>query len=558
MRPIPTQRHLIAVMILAAVAAASGALAWADPGLADSQVHVSTTAAKRAHPNSLYVSDLVYGPSELWRLSSPAFQGLLELILAPTGYRDLTLPFRVLAGPAVLFFLCGMYALLYRQTRSWSVSAYVAVLSSMVTYALGRSFWGLGSLASITPSGLVLAFVPWVVLSFLHYNDQWRVVLAFLALGILGNFHLDVAANLSIILAIVYLGQRRFHPRAWPMAAACLGVAALASLPYWAYFLGMYHRLSGGQQPDAELVSRAFELGQLAVLYPWVFDSLLNWLVVAAIPLVASVAVLLRFERFRVRFSGAWAWFIVAGLFVALGLHGLSQLVGVFRHEAPPVIDFVQASALVMLPLYVLLAQCLTHLFRLVRRQRIWLRVVCGVLLVAWVLPADNVQVVRHRMYDALTGHMEESQKPRRVQQIHIQRQQRAERAAMAEWAQNRSHLASVFLFDDAVFRMRSRRSLVAAREDVRYIFYLAPHQLEAWMELESQQQKLLSPPAKMRDLDEIRAWVSHLRQPPSMFADVPEWYVVLTTRVAPESPGGAEEIRDAHWGRHYRLFRLR
>ena len=96
-----------------------------------------------------------------------------------------------------------MYALLYRQTRSWSLSAFVAVLSSAVTYTLGRSYWGIGSLASITPPTLVLAVVPLIVLSYLRYERQWRVLLVFAFIGVCGNLHLVTAANLTIVLLIV-------------------------------------------------------------------------------------------------------------------------------------------------------------------------------------------------------------------------------------------------------------------------------------------------------------------------------------------------------------------
>jgi hypothetical protein len=558
MRATPRQRHFVAIILFAALSAGAGALAWTETHLSTSQIHLATAAAKRAQPHRLYVNDPIFGPSRLWRLTSPAVHGLMELVLVPTDYRDLTLPYRTVAGAMVFLFLCGMYALIYRQTRSWSIAAVVAVMSSVVTETLGRAQWGIGPLASITPYGVVITATPWIVLSYLHYRRQWRVVLVFLAVGLLGNIHLDVALNLALILTLVYLAEHRFAPSAWPMGLACLGSAALGALPYAGYYLAMVQHLTTGPSADPAAVARAFEMGQLAVLYPNVLDSLLDWLIVIALPLVASVAVLLRFERFRVRDAGVWLSFLLAGAAVSLGLHGISQLVGILTRTAPPVIDFIQASALLMLPLYVLFAQALTHLFRLVGRHRIWLQLALAGLVVGWVLPSDNLQPVRHWAYDALTAHMEPGEKPRRVQAIELSNQRHAERVAIAEWARRNSDRAAVFCIDDIEFRMRSRRSIITARQDVRYIFYLAPQKLDEWMAIQGQQQTLLHPKAPLQDLEEFRAWFSRLAEPSgSVFRDVSEWYVVLPANIAPQHTGAASRIAPEGWGEQYRLYRI-
>ncbi len=175
MRPIPRTRHLLAVLIFAGASAAAGYMATIDDRLSKTQIGIASVAVKRHEPE-LFADDPVFGESGRWRFHTPFLQSLLEVILLPTGYQDLTLPFRALTGVAVMIYLSGMYALLYRQTRSWSLSAFVAVLSSAVTYTLGRSYWGIGSLASITPPTLVLAVVPLIVLSYLRYERQWPVL----------------------------------------------------------------------------------------------------------------------------------------------------------------------------------------------------------------------------------------------------------------------------------------------------------------------------------------------------------------------------------------------
>jgi hypothetical protein len=556
MRPVPKRRHLIAVLLFAVVSGAMGLLATVDDHLSDAQIHVATAAAKRAGPHELYLPDLVYGRGELWRFSSPAFQGILELVLAPAGYADLVLPFRVLAWILPMIYLCGMYALLYRQCRSWSLAAFVAVMSTTVTDALGRAYWGVGPLSSITPMTLCMATIPLVMLSYLHYEDQPRLPLVFGAVGVLGNLHFHWAMNLALVLAMCRMARGRFRPDAIWRAVQCLAAAALGALPYAAYFLAMRSRLSGPEAADAETVLEAFELAGLGLLYPEVLGSLLSWVLVASVLLVPSLVVLLRVERFAARDLDLWVSFIVGSLVVSLGLHGLSQLVGRLTESPPPVIDFVLASAMAMLPLYVLLSQCLTDLFRLTRSHRGWLRALCGVLILAWMLPSDNLRVVRHAGYRALSGVLGDEQIPLRFQELQARSARRAEMKALADWAGGHTHRSDVFVFDHSEFRMRSRRALLVSGDDARYVYYLAPQLLGQWMELQRKQNRLTDPPSGQADLEAIAGWARSLAQREE-FARAGQWYAVLPAQAVPSETTTAWEVASPRWGNHYRLFRL-
>ena len=148
MRTIPQSRHLVAGLILTAVAGAVGVAAWHDDRLSDPQHYAAAAALREADPD-LFEHDPVLGPSGLWRYQSPAFGKLVGWLLVAAGGDDPSLPFRVGAGPLALVYLLGMYALLFRQTRNWSISVFVAVLSATVVDALGGSFWGVGSLSAV-------------------------------------------------------------------------------------------------------------------------------------------------------------------------------------------------------------------------------------------------------------------------------------------------------------------------------------------------------------------------------------------------------------------------
>jgi hypothetical protein len=547
------------VLIFAGVAAAAGYFASLDDRLSDTQVRIATAAEKRHRPEELYLCDPVFGPSDLWQLHTPALQGLLELSLIPTDYADLTLPFRALTPAAVMIYLCGVYALLYRQCRSWSISAFVAVLSCTIVDALGGSFWGVGSLASVTPATLVHALLPLVMLAYLRYHRQWRVALVFAFIGLCGNIDLITAMNVALVLLIVHLADGRFRPMRWVSALTCALSAALAAAPYATYYLWLKHRMTppGAVPPTADAVHQALELARPDVLYPQLLLPLLQWLLMAGVLAVPTLIVLARAERYRTRDGRLWVWFIAAALGVALGLHGLSQLVGSVRGRVPPVIDFVRASALVMLPLYILFSQGLTNLFRLFATQRWLLRWACVALLVLWLGPADNLRVPRRALAAAGTSMIAEEDKPSYVLRHQEQRRQHEELLAVSRWARENTPPSAVFVTDLLQFRMRSRRAISASRGDLVYVFYLTPHRLGDWTDrVLRQKQVLREPGARQAEPGAIRAYADKLgRQEPLAAAE--QWYVILDANVAPAEPGPLEPVRSDAWGESYRLYRL-
>ncbi len=556
MRSIPRTRHLLAVLIFAAVSAAAGYMAILDDRLSKSQVAIATVAINRHQPE-LFSNDTIYGDSSRWRFHTPFLQSLLEVILLPTGYRDLSLPFRALTGVVLMIYLSGMYTLLYRQCRSWSISAFVAILSSAVTYTLGRSYWGVGSLASITPAAMVMGIVPLIVLAYLRYEKQWRIVLVFGFVGLCGNLHLVTGVNLVIVLLIVYLGRRRFAPSAWPTAIGCAACAMIAALPYAGYYLSLrYGAIPPGAEVSPAAVYEAFRLGNLAILYPDMLKSLLYSLLLVLVLLIPAVAVLIRVERFRVRDLSVWIWFAAGVLFVSLCLHGASQLVGIIQGKAPPFIDFARASSLIMLPLYVLFAQAVTNLFRLVRVHRTALRWACAAFFAAWMIPSDNLRVARHAGYDLATMFMEEDNKPLRVQELHDRQDRQADLIAIAQWARHNTSKDTVFLTTKAMFRMISRRSIVASSEDVHYYYYVTPWELDEWIERVRTQAAALRSPSGRVNIQNIVQFIQDSKS--GRFKQVTDWYVILPIKKTPKNPAPLLPVEGAGWGKHYKLYRLR
>jgi hypothetical protein len=551
MRPIPRSRHLVAVVLLAAVAAATGYLAAADFRLGDGQVHAACTALKR-HDRSLFAHDPVFGRSSLWRFHSPAFQGLLETVLLPAGYDDPVVAFRALAGVAAMVYLCGMYALLYRQTRTWSVAVFVAALSATVTHAMGGSFWGAGSLGSIHPAGLCTAVTPLIALAFLRHLDRRRLVVVFGFVGLLGNLHPASSLNLGIVLLIVYLARRRLEPSSWPLALACIAAALAAAAPYLWYCGWLARALTpAGATVDVDSVYEAVRLAGWEVLYPGILRGALNWPLFLFLLVVPGTVGLHRAERYAVRDAGVWAWWIAATLFVAFGLQGASQAVGVLRRTVPPVLTFVQASALIMLPLYVLLAHGIVTLLRLTRRYRNLVRWACAALTATWVIPSHNFRVARYAALEAATSFMDADSKPRKVLKHREKLRRHRELVALGRWARTTDPDA-VFLCDDIEFRLRARRAIVASADDLPYFYYFAPWRLDDWAKTLRRQGPLLFAPDRP-DLDELRGFVSELSGRPRL-QRVTHWYAVLPARPPPATLG---DIPPAFSGRFYQAYRL-
>ncbi len=564
MRRPPNTRHLFAVLLFAAAAAVGGYLAMLETNLSPEQVDMAAAAVKR-HDGSLFAHDPVFGKSELWRIHTPIFQGLLELMLVPTGYRDLTLPFRALAGVLLMVYLCGMYVLLYRQCRSWSVAAFVAVLSATVNYTPGDAHWGVGTLGSAGPAGICIAVTPLIVLAFLRYippagrndsrEDRWRLLLVFGVIGLLGNLHLVSAMNLALVLLIAYLGRARFHPSGWPMAMGCALAAVVGALPSLGYVLMLRAALAtAAGPPNAHVVHAALEEAGLAVFYPDLLKSAVNWTLYAAVLAIPAGAVLIRAERFRTRDLWLWVWMLGAGLFVAFALQGLSQLLGQLQATGPPTFAFAQASAFVMLPLYVLFAQALTSLFRIVRVHRWLVRWACAAVAAGLIIPSDNLRVPRRLLYDAATTFMAEGDKPLHVQELHAQREAQAELAAIADWARAAAPKDAVFITDHGKFRMLARRSIAASRSDASYFYYLRPSRLESWTRRLKAQQQLLRKPVTLADLAAFR---HDAASEEGALAGAEAWFAILPADVAPDKARAAEVAGRDTWGQHYRVFRV-
>jgi hypothetical protein len=243
----------------------------------------------------------------------------------------------------------------------------------------------------------------------------------------------------------------------------------------------------------------------------------------------------------------------IAPLGVTILGQGVMQLSAVLTERGPMIIDLARAVPLAMLPLYAFAAQTLANLFRLSRRGHT-LRWGCTALIAIWMLPSDNLRVVRHWGYEVGTSFMEEQNKPTRIRKRLRRTQRRAELRNIARWARENTHVDDIFIADSAEFRMLSRRSMIAG-DDVRWVFYLSPGYLQEWGEHTGELRKMLRSSGGQADAEAIYRFAIDPRHA-TTWRSAKNWYAVIDSDADPQSDR-FETISGAGWGDHWRLVRI-
>lgn len=553
MIPVPRSRHSVALAALGAVSILTAVLALRDPRFSADQVHAAVNAVRGLEP-TLYRHDPVFGHSGLWQFHTPLWTWYLERVHAATG--DPMLGMRLLAGPLALAYLLGVYALLWQQCRSWSVALFTAVLSLVVIYAPGGSFWGLGPLLTMRADAVCIALTPLVTLWLLRWLPRASVLWVFLAAGLLANVHPITGMNLTLILLATYLGHHRFRPRALGIAVLGALCALGAASPYLLHFGAArfaVDRLSAtaGAWPA---VARAFEAGRLPVLYPAMFYDTLAFVAYTLALWIPALIVMIRAERFRVRNLRFWVWMILACLGVGLILHGASQIAGLLTGSPPPVIDFVHALRFVMLPLYVLFAQAVVHLLRLpLPRLKLWVRLGLAILMFSWVTPSYNLRGPRYAIEDAVEYMLPEALLTEKVEDRERRRAALDELEAIGDYLREDTPpdtvVAADVTGDDLILRLWSRRALVASPSDLRAVYYLAPGRIGPWLELVERQSDVLSP-RHGRPVDTDEAFAFARRHGAA--------YLVIHGNLVPDDADPWRvTVPGRPWGRHWQLLRV-
>ena len=565
MRPVPSSKHILSIVIITTISLLSGYVAWQKQTLTPVQENFAAAALKAHNPNIMPKDSLFGTPNangKLRQVNSPMFLALMQMTLVPNDYKDPTLPFKVGVIPFTFIFLCGMYSLLWQLCRSSTIACFTAVLSMTVISTLGQWQWGIGTLESITPAGVVVAFSPIILISYLHNKDRIQVVLTFMAIGVLGNFELISSVNFMLALLGVHFWNHRFSAKSIARASCCLLFFIIGCLPYLAYFLSLKHSISQAAvhtAVSAKIVTSALQIGDSELLSSRIFEESLNLFIYIAILSILSGLFLWQTRRFKPHGAGNWITFAAVSCFIALPVHGLTQLYAQLSQTAPPAVGFIQASCWIMLGLYILFALGLTHLFRMVRRSGIIVRYGLAGFMLLWMVPSANLQFFRHKLYAQIGNMVEEENRPLRLQEISDRKQKRDEYRQIARWAKTSERIPknAIFITDSPEFRIYSEKSLLACQDDILYFYFLAPWHLKQWTNTFYNQSQCLGGNRTMR---ETINWLRKI-QSRKPYNDVTNWYIVLPSRLAiwqDKTVPGFREINSPLWGRYWRVFEVK
>jgi len=565
MKPGPRQRHLPAIAILAVVAVVQTLLACLDNRLSPEQVRMLTARVKRhASDRDLLREDPTFGDRGIWPkdgpLDSPFRRFLAEVMTTDTSALRPHVALGASAGVLALAYMCGMYVLLVRQCRVWSLAVFVAVCSLRIVDTLGNAYWGVGALASATGEGFFIAAAPWLVFAFLRTADRRQMILVVAAAGLLGNAYVPGAVGLTTVLLVAYLFARRLTWRRAALVGLCLAAVTVTLAPAWVHHVRLVQSLPADDLTTGpRQAAEALGTGSLRVGYVPMLKNLLNLTLQVSVLILAMVFTFVHAVRRRVRDQGFWLWSLGTALVLAVPVHSVCLLAGALRSGPPPAINFIRASSLALLPLYVFLAEALVALFRMLPSSRRLLRALCALLVVAWFAGSDNVRIARHAFLEAATMFLDEENRPANVRRHREEDLARSELTAMALWARetkntDRSSVFAIDPADGAVFRMISHRSVTAARDDVRAIYYLAPQRLGRWHQRVLDQGPMLA--GKTVDAD-VKGILDTWTDKAGLFRNATAWYVVR--RADEPVPKGLVEIsgKAGGWGKVYRLFKL-
>ena len=514
------RRHILSLVVFFTVALASTYLAMLDEAFSEEQYLYATASTIESTIASggdeTLSSDFVFGQfyadGQLPAQLNQPFLRLIGAVRSTLGGVSPLLAFRVLAGPMCLLFLCGMYFLLFRITAGATVSAFVAILSMGTIQTVGGWHWGVGALSTVTPAGLFLAISPFVILGFVHHRRRPKKLLrTFAIIGLLGNLHFISALTLGGILLLTYLIDRRLRPVTLFTALCSAAILALCILPTALYHHALAAELAalpGASAVDVGTILSAVRCCGGDPLYPELIGQALQWGIYIGVLLGLSITMLWRHDDDHASLHlGMWIWVALLGVIVSLGGVGLMQSLAESKGRLilPPAI--LQASCWTMLALFVLLARGLRNVTRVMRFSPsvlLWARVI---LLAAWLLPSDNLALVRHQMYEWFTAGLRESDKPMRLQELRDRRVGLAELEAIGLWLRENTPPDALVICNQPRMRVIARRGILADSTDVAMFVERAPWLVKPWHRLvEMQDQWFASPVRPQEIVTEFRA----------------------------------------------------
>jgi hypothetical protein len=400
----------------------------------------------------------------------------------------------------------------------------------------------------------VVAVSPLIILAYLKYFNDRRIVLVFLLMGLCGNIDLVSAMNLGLVTLLTFLACHKFNRQAVAVGISSMFLFIVGALPNISHLMLIHAHIAQaiGQAapPDFQTLMQAFDMSYYEVTYPDLLVPLWQWGLYPLTLAAVSLVVLWRLDKFRSQFIDLWVWMSVSALIVMLVFHAIAMgLAAVFTQRVLPFYIFLQAACWLMLPLYVLFARALTQVFRMLeKKHRHILRWVMAGIMIGWMLPSDAFRQMRYGMYSA-AAITPIGQNSLKINDIIERKARRRELANIAQW-QRKNCVNSFVYIDSPKYRLNSGQSVLTCREDFIYYYLFAPAKLTQWMDNLQKDHALL---ATLSVPELVHDAISRTKTSPQ----ISETFLVTSNKEVAANPQNLQEIKSDDWGKYWKIFRI-
>ncbi|MCI0645234.1 MAG: hypothetical protein L0332_01030 [Chloroflexi bacterium] len=369
MRDKINRRHISALLVFFLISVSAGIIEnRRQLFLRDDQIILASMVLKDMDP-ALYPHDPVLS-SDHYRIYAPAVRAILVVATRITG--EIEAAHRLIV-PVVLFvFLTAFYVFLHAVTGHAPVSILVAILAAPRRQILPASaFFGVFGIQSLLIRTFFLALFPLVLWLFWRWRDSNRVLWAFLALGVLANFHPTSGYSATVMLVALLLLHRGLSRQTILLVLAG-GILALVGISPFLWSYANYPQellVGGGLLPTVVLYPVTPErFAGRGYVFPIPSNSVLKSVLLGAdVLLFSALALAMRWKR-RGSEDRYIIHLIASVLLATLGGTAALQLFGWLRGQPVWHAELMRGMPFIYFPLYVATALFFIELGRVISR----------------------------------------------------------------------------------------------------------------------------------------------------------------------------------------------
>lgn len=234
------KNHYIALLFFLAVSIFWTIVSW-DKRVEHltTDLHIYLGIVLKEHDSSLFQKDFLFGDKENY-LHFPPYTEFLKFFYKKTG--DITYGLKVMTLPLNFIFMVGAYYFFTFITENRKVSAVLAFISSLpIEIPLSAEMFGIGPATIITPRVIFTAFFPLTIYLFyraVRDKADPKMYAVFLIIGLLANIYPISGYLLAQILLITIFFNRGVNKRTIFLSIKCAFFSLIGVIPYLIFYLG--------------------------------------------------------------------------------------------------------------------------------------------------------------------------------------------------------------------------------------------------------------------------------------------------------------------------------